>query len=180
MKTRIPALIVVEGVSDIDHLSQFIDAEFVQTNGSAVLPSTLSFIGAAIEKNIEVIVLTDPDFPGEKIRHTIGQQFPNVTHAFISKEFAIAKGKVGVAQANQASILKALSFAIRKEKQITNELTMYMMAELGLNGTPHGKILREKVCHHFHLGNCNNKTMVRRLNFLGIRYDDIKSLLEIS
>ena len=37
-----------------------------------------------------VIVLTDPDFPGQKIRNTISEHVPGCKHAFIQKEDAIA------------------------------------------------------------------------------------------
>ena len=36
-----------------------------------------------------VIVLTDPDFPGEKIRKIITEHVPDCKHAFIDKKSAL-------------------------------------------------------------------------------------------
>ena len=39
-----------------------------------------------------VIVLTDPDFPGDKIRHTITEHVSGVKHAYLDRE----KAKISV------------------------------------------------------------------------------------
>ncbi len=43
-----------------------------------------------------MIVLTDPDYMGEKIRKAISDKVKGVKHAFLSKEEAEAKGDIGV------------------------------------------------------------------------------------
>ncbi len=177
MKHIIDALIVVEGVTDIQFLSTFIDADFVITNGSAINQSAIDLIKAAKSKNKEVIVLTDPDFPGEKIRDFLARTIPGLSHAFVPKMSAISKGKVGVAQATEAVILQALKDKIVFQKTSHHDLTPALIAKLGFVGLPHSKTLRKQLIEHFHLGECNVKTMVKRLNFLGIRYDDITNFL---
>jgi ribonuclease M5 len=178
MKSFIDALIVVEGVTDVQFLGSFLDAEFVSTNGSAILPSCLDLIEAAISKGKQVIVLTDPDSPGEKIRTSIAAQFPNVMHAFIPKSLAVAHGKLGVAQASKETILNALKHTIRPSQVKTAKLEPHMLVALGIIGNDQSKAIRKQVIDHFHLGHCNVKTMVKRLNFLGIGYDELAAWIQ--
>jgi ribonuclease M5 len=177
MKLKLNALIVVEGVKDVQKLTPLIDADFVTTNGSALSSETIEFIRQAKIKGREVIVFTDPDFPGEKIRQTLEQTIPGLTHAFVEKKFAISHGKVGVAEATNDAILRSLSEKLTPNPSIQGTLTMQDLARLGFVGDQQAGILREKTNQHFHLGPCNVKTMLKRLNVLGIGYDELKTIL---
>jgi ribonuclease M5 len=177
MKLKLNALIVVEGVKDVQKLTPLIDADFVTTNGSALSSETIEFIRQAKIKGREVIVFTDPDFPGEKIRQTLEQTIPGLTHAFVEKKFAISHGKVGVAEATNDAILRSLSEKLTPNPSIKGTLTMQDLARLGFVGDQQAGILREKTNQHFHLGPCNVKTMLKRLNVLGIGYDELKTIL---
>jgi ribonuclease M5 len=177
MKLQLNALIVVEGVKDVQKLTPLIDADFVTTNGSALSNEVIEFIRQAKTKGREVIVFTDPDFPGEKIRQTLAQAIPGLTHAFVEKKFAISHGKVGVAEATHDAILQALSQKLVPNSKSSGNLTMQDLAHLGFVGDHHAAILREKTNQHFHLGPCNVKTMLKRLNVLGIGYDELKAIL---
>ena len=94
MKKIINGIIVVEGKTDVAFLSEFIDAEFVTTNGSDTPSDTIQSLQKAQEKR-NIFVLTDPDTPGKKIRDTLDQHIPNLKHCFVSKESSIKKNKVG-------------------------------------------------------------------------------------
>ena len=177
MKLKMNALIVVEGVKDVQKLTPLIEADFVTTNGSALSYEVIEFIRQAKTKGREVVVFTDPDFPGEKIRQSLEQAIPGLTHAFVEKKFAISHGKVGVAEATEAAILQALSQKLTPHPDIRGSLTMQDLAKLGFVGDQHAAILREKTNQHFHLGPCNVKTMLKRLNVLGISYDELKAIL---
>ena len=67
---KIKELIVVEGKSDIDFLSSFLDADFYQVHGSAVNNEDIDFLSKANDSR-GIIILTDPDFPGMQIRNKI-------------------------------------------------------------------------------------------------------------
>ena len=84
-KTVINALIVVEGTTDVSLLTSFLDAEIVTTNGSDVPRETIDYILEA-SKRKDVIVLTDPDYPGKRIRDVLDRHIPNLKHAYIPKE----------------------------------------------------------------------------------------------
>ena len=177
MKLQLNALIVVEGVKDVQKLTPLVDADFVTTNGSALSLTTIEYIRQVKASGKEVIVFTDPDFPGEKIRQSLEQAIPGLTHAFVEKKFAISHGKVGVAEATQSAILTALSVKLTPQLRTVGTLTIQDLASLGFVGDHRGRQLRDKTNAHFHLGPCNVKTMLKRLNVLGIEYDELKAIL---
>ncbi|EPC52709.1 hypothetical protein Lpp123_08817, partial [Lacticaseibacillus paracasei subsp. paracasei Lpp123] len=79
--TTIKQVVVVEGRDDTKRLKETFGAiDTIETRGSAIDEATLERIRQAQAKR-GVIVLTDPDFPGEKIRKTISRAVPGVTHA---------------------------------------------------------------------------------------------------
>ncbi len=97
MKDIFNGIIVVEGKTDVSVLSSFLDAEYVITNGSAIDNDVLNYL-LSRSKNTQIVVLTDPDMPGKRIRDIIEAKIPNVSHCFIEKKYAIKKNKVGVAE----------------------------------------------------------------------------------
>ena len=87
---KIKEVIVVEGTSDVVTLSNLIDADFIITHGSAISQETLDLIKVANETR-GVIIFTDPDFPGEKIRKTIIDYIGDCKHAFVRAKDAKKK-----------------------------------------------------------------------------------------
>ena len=107
MKQKVAPLIVVEGITDVAFLQSFLDADFITTNGSDVPRETIEYIRQA-KKTRDVVVLTDPDAPGKRIRDVLDQEIPGLLHAYINKADAVKKNKVGVAESNQEAVLEAL------------------------------------------------------------------------
>ncbi len=119
---RVKETIVVEGVYDKIKLSRFIDAVIIITNGFRVFSD--GRILKSIQKMAEetgVVILTDSDSAGFKIRNYIKQSLPpeRVKHAYIpdihgreKRKTAPGKeGLLGVEGINDDIILKALSDA---------------------------------------------------------------------
>lgn len=161
MKKKINGIIVVEGKTDVEFLSSYIDAEFVITNGSALSPKTIEYL-----KHVrrEIYVLTDPDFPGKKIRDELSQNIPNLKHVFIKKENSIRNGKVGVAEGNVKEILEALDNAYVEKENSLSTISMSDLYELGFVGRDDSAQKRKFVCDKLNLGFCNGKTFHKRLN----------------
>ena len=80
-KMKIEQVVVVEGKDDTKHLKQFFEVDTIETIGSTINADILEQIRLAQQVR-GVIVLTDPDFPGEKIRKTITHSVPEAKHAF--------------------------------------------------------------------------------------------------
>ena len=176
MKKIVNGIIVVEGKTDVSFLSEFIDAEFVTTNGSDVPLETIQYLQKAQEKH-EIYVLTDPDSPGKKIRDTLDQQIPNLRHCYVSKEKSIKKNKVGVAESTKEEVLKAIESYIQTNKEEIGTITNSDLVELGLSGDENSSKRREKVINKYHLGHCNTKTFLKRINYLRLTLEDIKNCL---
>ena len=100
---KIKELIVVEGKTDLIFLKSFLDADIVITNGSEVSHETLDFIKEA-NKRHGVIILTDPDFPGQRIRNIITEYIGDCKHAYIEKKKAVKGKKVGIAETKKDDI----------------------------------------------------------------------------
>ena len=176
MKKIVNGIIVVEGITDVSFLSQFIEAEFVTTNGSEIPSSTIDYLKKSQEKR-DIFVLTDPDSPGKKIRDTLDQFIPNLKHCFISKENSIKNNKVGVAESTKEEVLKALDNCIQTSKNNIGNITYSDLNKLGLVGDENSAKRREKVINNFHLGHCNAKTFLKRINYSHLTLEEIQNCL---
>ena len=87
---RIKEIIVVEGKTDTALLKELFEVDTIETHGLALDDKTLNLIKEA-SKSRGIIVLTDPDFPGKKIRDQIQKVVPNCKHAFVSKKMLQVK-----------------------------------------------------------------------------------------
>lgn len=179
MKTHIDEVLVVEGHTDVDFLSHFIEGEIVTTNGSDVPRETIDYL-KTLSKTKKIIVLTDPDAPGKRIRDILDSEISGLCHAFIPKAAAIKNGKVGVAESNQDIVMLALSNLLEPNPSRKGTLTSLDLFDLGLIGSPKSGVVRKSVCEHFHLGFANGKTILKRLNILGIEKEDIHKFLKES
>ncbi len=61
-----------------------LDAELITTGGFGFPKGTMERIKSAQERR-GVIIFTDPDFAGEKIRKKIAAEVPGCKHAFFTK-----------------------------------------------------------------------------------------------
>ena len=177
MKKIIIAIIVVEGKSDVQFLESFIDARFVITNGSDVPRETIEYL-KELSKNNKIIVLTDPDSPGKRIRDILNNEIPNLFHAYVDKKECIKKHKVGVAESNKEHILKVLENMVENTKNEQGVWTIQDLYVRNLCGTESSTQLRNKVMQELHLGFGNAKTMLKRLNSLNISYEKVDDVIK--
>lgn len=177
MKEKSP-VIVVEGKTDIDKLQKITNSIIVSTNGSDVPRETIEYI-KELSKDRKIIILTDPDFPGLRIRNILNKEIPGAYNAFVLREKASNGKKLGVAETPIEEIKKALEhakvFDVKKEEYIYSLNDLY---ELGLVGKNNSSSLREKICKHYKLGYGNAKALVKRLSSLGITKEEVLKYLK--
>ncbi len=173
MKTKIDAVIVVEGKSDIQFLETFIDAILVSTNGSDVPRETIDYL-LNLSMTKDIIVLTDPDSPGKRIRDILDANIPNLKHAYVEKSKSIKKHKVGVAESSKEHVLESLKHLIYSKDMKLGDISMEQLYQLGLTGQPNSAELRQKVMKELHLGFGNAKTMLKRINQLDITIEELE------
>lgn len=170
-KKTIKEVIVVEGKNDTNHLKDFFNVDTIETNGLGLNKETIELI-----KNINskrgVILLLDPDTPGEKIRKRINDAIPELKNVFLFKKEARTTKKVGVEHASKEVLEKALENVITYGKSLET-ISYEEFCELGLVGNKDSALKREKVSKKFRLGKCNAKTLFKRLNMLGIKSKQI-------
>ena len=176
MRKIINGIIVVEGTTDVSFLSQFLDAEFVITNGSAIPQATIDYL-AKSSGNRDIFVLTDPDSPGKKIRDVLDSHIPNLKHCFVSKEKSVKNGKVGVAESTKDEVLEALEKYIQTKQSNVGTITHSDLVKLGLEGSDDSSTKRKVVIDKLHLGQCNAKTFLKRLNYSGITIEELENIL---
>ena len=167
----IKEVIVVEGKNDTKHLRSFFDVETIETHGLGLNKETINFI-KEINKKRGVILMLDPDAPGEKIRNKINEAIPNLKNAFLMKEDARTKKKVGVEHAPKDVIEDALKNLVTY-KEIKETLSYEEYLDLGLIGNSDSAKKRDIISKKFHLGKCNGKTLFKRINLIGLSKKDL-------
>ena len=170
---RIKEVIVVEGKTDTQDLKSLFDVDTIETHGSAIDDHVISLIKEAA-KTRGVIILTDPDYPGMRIRDKVVKAVPVAKHAFVAKKDAIGRRKVGIAEARKGAIVEAIENAVSFE-DATDSITWDEFIDLDIIGN---KKRRLAVYDAFHLGYGNVKTLFKRLNMVGITKDEIIRKLE--
>lgn len=172
---KIKEVIVVEGESDRCFLQSFLEADIVITNGSEISEETLSFI-EELSKTREILVMTDPDSPGKRIRQIIQERIKNCKHCHIEKEKAIKGKKVGIAETKKEDILKALENILTYKE---NQQTFFIedMIELGFIGKEDSAIRRDKICKIMHIDKSNGKSLLKKFNMLGLKKNDVIDIL---
>lgn len=126
-------VIVVEGKSDIARVSHAVEADMIATEGFGIRRETLEQIRLAYEKR-GIIILTDPDGPGERIRQRLTRLFPKALHAFVPKSEASTENDVGIEDASPESIRKALSCLRVQYQEDSEEFSMGDIFAAGLTG----------------------------------------------
>lgn len=75
MAELIREVIIVEGRDDIDAVQKAVSADIIATHGYGISASTLDRIRRAYETR-GIIILTDPDHAGGRIRKRLTELFP--------------------------------------------------------------------------------------------------------
>ena len=177
---RIKEIIVVEGKDDTTAIKRAVDADTIETNGSAVNQATIEKVLRAQETR-GVIIFTDPDFPGEKIRKTIATAVPGCKHAFLTKEAAIAKGGrgLGVEHARPEAIKEALKDAQIMHETISEEITQEDLLTAGLIGGEGAKERRIILGKLLKIGYTNGKQLHKRLIMFQISRQEFAQALSV-
>lgn len=166
-------VIVVEGKGDASFLSSFIDSLFVVTNGYEINKEEIDFLNH-LPTSKQVIVLTDSDEAGKKIRESLNKHLENPINVEVNINKCNKHGKHGVAECEKEEIINVLKGHLSTK---TNKNDIWNTAELLSLGIVNSKT-RKYICQKLHLGVCNNKTLVKRMNFMGVKIEEVKGVLK--
>ena len=164
---------------DVLAVRRAVEADCIITDGFRLRSAAIRNIRAAYEKR-GIIVLTDPDTVGERIRARLSEMFPHARHAFIPAEEAtnLGDGDIGVEQASPAAIRAALQKVRTPMEQPAEIFSMSDMMAHGLTGTEDAALRRAQLGRRLGLGFANAKTFLRRLNTYGITREEFISTIE--
>ncbi len=176
-RQKIREVIVVEGKHDTQKLKMYFDCETIETNGTHLGKEVLDRIRQARD-TAGVIVFTDPDSPGNRIRSAVNTAVPGCRNAFIDKDAAKTEKKVGIEHAGKEDLQEALAHLVTWQETARGSLTAADMSELGLLGRPDSEEKRRKLGIVLHIGYGNAKTMRQRLNRIEITKEELKRILE--
>lgn len=181
-KIKIQEVIVVEGKDDTTNLKRFYEVDTYETRGSAIDEDDLERIERLHDLR-GVIVFTDPDYNGERIRKIIMQAIPTVKHAFLQRDEATPKSKtkgrsLGVEHASFEDLEKALS-SVRGYYDDDNQfdITKSDLMRLGLLMGGDSRKRREYLGEHLRIGYCNGKQLLKRLELFGISLAEVEDVM---
>ncbi len=169
-------VIVVEGKMDTAAVKRAVDADTIETGGFNLLPHTLKAIDAAYHKR-GIIILTDPDGAGERIRRFLTERFPDAGQAFIPKPLATAHNDVGVEQAQPEAIRDALSKVRSHSYTPEREFTVDDLWHNGLSGSCNSAQRRDALGAELGIGYGNTKVFLRRLNSYSVTREEFNEAL---
>lgn len=179
MKKRIKEVIVVEGKDDTKQVQRAFNADTFETNGSALSTADLKQL-KKLQKSRGLIVFTDPDFNGERLRKMISQSIPGVKHAFIRRDQGIpdeAHGSLGVEHASQKVIKHALQHLYTEENDQPPIFGQEDLIKAHLVGGSQAKFRREKLGQILGIGYGNGKQFLHRLNVFRISREQFQSAI---
>jgi len=170
-------IIVVEGMHDEHHLKTFYPGiETISVGGSAVDQHVLEFL-VNYQNVLDIILLFDPDFPGEKIRKKVAEKLQSPKHIYVDQKVAKSKKKIGIEHMSKKDLDEAFKHVVL-EKHVPS-ISKKDFVDLGLEGQNGSRALRDMISFKLHLGgNVNAKTLFKRLNFIGITKETLQRIMD--
>ncbi len=183
-KPKIEEIIVVEGKDDTRRLQEVFNVDTIETIGSAIDQGILDQIELAQETR-GVIVFTDPDFSGEKIRKIIMEAVPDAKHAFLPRSQAAPKGKgsLGVEHASHQALKEALQKVVTpindQDAAENQPIDRQLLLAFGLIAGPGAKENRERLGDILRIGYTNGKQLEKRLAMFRITEAEFAAAMKI-
>jgi len=177
-KKCIKETIVVEGHDDSEHLKRFFDCITIETSGTGIRKETLQRIQKA-QKTTGVVIFTDPDSAGNRIRNTINEKVTGCKNAYLLKKEARTLHKVGLEHASYQAINRALNHVVTYQEKRKETITNEVMLQLGLIGNEDSSKKRKQITNQLYVEASNAKALKKRLNEMGITVEKLKEILHV-
>lgn len=173
----IKEVIVVEGKDDVAAVKAALDAEIITTNGFGYGEKLIELL-KQISKRQGIIIFTDPDYMGEKIRRDIASKVKGCKHAFLPQNLALKKEDIGIENARPEDIILAIKKAKPIKVEVTEVYTKEDMIYFGLAGGKGSREIRDRLGHELGIGYGNAKQFLARLNNFGISKEEFITAFE--
>ncbi|TCO78640.1 ribonuclease M5 [Marinisporobacter balticus] len=173
----IKEVIVVEGRDDVIAVKRAMDAEMITTHGFGLKEETFKRIEFA-QRRKGVIIFTDPDHAGEKIRKRIADRVKGCKHAFLPREQATKNGDIGIENASPENILLALKKVRTESDSERKEFKQIDLIKNDLVGSNEASYRRDELGKELGIGYANAKQFLNRLNNYGITREEFEKGLK--
>lgn len=173
----IKEVIVVEGKDDISAVKAAVDAEIISTHGFGYGMKLISLL-QDIEKRRGIIIFTDPDYMGNKIRKDLAKHLENPKHAFLPQGKAIKKDDIGVENATAEDIILALKAARASFEESEEIFTQSDLRKNKLVNSNGANKRREEVSDILRIGHGNAKQFLSRLNSFGVTREEFENAVK--
>ncbi|MDR0199913.1 MAG: ribonuclease M5 [Streptococcaceae bacterium] len=179
---KISEVIVVEGKSDTTNLKRFFECETYETGGSAIDAADLERLKILQEKR-GLIIFTDPDFQGERIRKIIMAAIPEAKHAFIRRDEGVPVSKskghsLGVEHADGVALEAALSGLFSGETtNFSSDIRSEDLQRMGLVMGKDSRRRREHLGEALRIGYVNGKGLLKRLQLFGVCLEEVEEVM---
>lgn len=172
----IKEVIVVEGKDDISAVKNAIDCDCIATHGYKIKKSLFDELRKLKELR-GIIIFTDPDYAGKRIRRILDENIKGAKHAYLPQKSAIKSGDIGVENASKEDIVRAImnAKAEKFEKKIIYSTADFY--EDGLLGRENSKKKREELSKILCISDSNAKKMIQSLNIFQIDKEEYKKAL---
>ncbi|MDV5989038.1 ribonuclease M5 [Streptococcus canis] len=183
-KINIQEVLVVEGKDDTANLRRFYNVDTYETRGSAITEEDLERIDRLNDLR-GVIVLTDPDYNGERIRKLIMAAVPTARHAFLNRNEAVPSSKtkgrsLGVEHANFEDLQKALTQVTQQyDDESYFDISQADLIRLGLLMAADSRKRREYLSEKLRIGYANGKQLLKRLELFGITLAEVEEVMGV-
>lgn len=174
----IKEVIVVEGKDDIAAVKAAVDAEVISTHGFGYGKKLIKLL-QNIEERRGIIIFTDPDYMGNKIRNDLSENLKNPKHAFLPQGKAKKKDNIGVENAKPQDIIKALKEAKATLETENNEFSQKDLLENSLINKKGSNEKRDRVADILNIGHGNGKQFLSRLNSFGITREEFEKAVKV-
>lgn len=172
----IKEVIVVEGRDDTVAVKRAVEADTIETGGSAINETKLRKIALAQERR-GVIIFTDPDHAGERIRKIIANRVPGCKHAFLREADATKRGDIGIENASPEAIREALSRVRSEAPGVEGQIDWEDLMTAGLIVHPEAAARRKVLGELLGIGYCNGKQLYKRLTVFRISREEFADAL---
>lgn len=176
MPTR--PLIVVEGANDVAKVKQLGFKYVIATGGFFVSRETISFLNSALAVRT-VVILTDPDGPGQKIADFIKRRLPEVVVVNdLKASDGKRRGRVGIAYMPVEFLKKHLADYLElNAAEEAETVEKADLASLKLIG-PESRMRRKKLADYYGFTSTSAQTVFDGLNILRVEVAAIREILD--
>lgn len=170
-RPQIKEIVVVEGLHDKQAVENAVHAEVWVLGGDRLASHLLAELKRAAAWR-GVLIFTDPDGPGERIRARLTVAIPTCQHAFLPRSSARSRDgtRIGVEFASVEDIRAALLHARvpTANEASEREFSLADLQTTGLINHPQAALRRTVMGQLLRIGYANAKSFLRKLNTLGV------------